>query len=121
MGTFGGPHRDTKDNAGYFTHMMAMSDLPSGYDSGRFFILFPGIFVSLDEFVCINFSGLRMHGGTPPIAPEGADPIELEWAVRFVEIWYPPARQTSGDQRYALGGMPNNTTFFIPPEFTKPV
>lgn len=58
-----------------------------------------------------------MHGGTAPTAPTPEDMVE--WADRVVIVSYPPNGQTKGDQRYALGGMPDNPTFFIPPEMTR--
>ena len=117
LGYFGGEHQDTKDNPAYFTHMVAISDLPEGYDPGRFFILYPGVFISLENFGSIDFCGLRMHGGTAPTAPTPGDMVE--WADRVVIVSYPPNGQTQGNQRYALGGMPDNSTFFIPPEMTR--
>jgi len=90
MGLFGGEHRDTKDNPGYFTNMIALSDLPDSYDPGCFFILYPGVFIKLDNFATVNFSGLRAHGGTSPYAPEGADPVGFRSATRFAIIYYPP-------------------------------
>jgi hypothetical protein len=117
MGQFGGEHQDNKDNAGYYTHIVAVSDLPESYDPGRFFILYPGVFVTLENFASLDFSGLRMHGGTAPTAPSGEDVVE--WADRVVIVSYPPNGQTQGNQRYALGGMPDNSTFFIPPEMTQ--
>src|SRR6266498_4344472 len=81
MGEFGEKHCDKKDNPAYYTHMTAMSDLPDDYDPGRFFILYPGVFVSLENYKSINFSGLRFHGGTPPRAPPGADPATLQWRL----------------------------------------
>ena len=95
--------------------MISVSDLPEGYDPGRFFILYPGVF-ALNNFTTLHFSGLRVHGGTAPVAPPNADINEFNAATRFNIIHYPPRGQTMGNQRYALGGLPNNTTFFIPPE-----
>ena len=115
MGLFGGEHRNVKDNAGYFTHMVTISDLPEGYDPGCFFILFPGVFISLDNFTSIDFCRLRMHGGT---APTGEDLVE--WAEQVAIVSYPPNGQTKGDQCYALRRLPDNSTFFIPPEMTQP-
>lgn len=132
LGFFGGEHRDEKDSPAHYSNMTAISDLPSGYDPGRFFILYPGIFVTLNNFVSINFCGLRMHGGTSPIAPHDANPAEFEWANRFVVISYPPVGHTDGNQRYALGSLPvddrkhafaalpKDHVFFIPPEMTNP-
>jgi hypothetical protein len=118
LGDFGCEHRDKKHNPVYYTCMKSISDLPPGYDPGRFFILYPGVFVTLHNFTTMHFSGLRVHGGTAPIAPPNADPVEFEGVVRFNIIYYPPSGQTQGKQRYALGGLPNNTTFFVPPEMT---
>jgi hypothetical protein len=98
--------------------LISVSDLPFGYDPGRFFLLYPVLFISLVDFTTVHFSGLRVHGGTPPFAPPDADPIEFKSAVRFNIIHYPPTGQTAGNQRYALGGLPNNTTFFVAPEMT---
>ncbi len=118
MGEFGGKHRDTRDNAAYYTCMISISDLPQGYDPGRFFILYPGIFITLHNFITAHFSGLHIHGGTAPYACANADLIEFEAAIRVNIIYYPPSLrgQTMGNQIYALGGLPNNTTFFVPPE-----
>lgn len=98
--------------------MISISDLPPTYDPGRFFILYPGVFINLVNFATLHFSGLRVHGGTAPVAPPGADMVEFESAVRFNIIYYPPKGQTMGNQRYALGGLPNHTTFFVAPEMT---
>jgi len=119
MGDFGGEHSDIGDNAAYYTHMTAVSDLPDDYDPGRFFILYPGVFITLSNFACINFSGLRMHGGTAPVAPPGADPESLEWATRFALILYPPTRATLGSQRYVIAGMPKQKEFIVPCDVIK--
>lgn len=118
MGEFGGEHRDQGDSAGHFTTMISLSRLPEGYDPGRFFILYPGLYITLDNFATVSFSGLRRHGGTAPYTPEGADDADFESAVRFAVINYPPARQTGGNQRYALGSLPRTGPFTIPPEMT---
>ena len=117
MGDFGAEHRDKKDNPAYVTHMIAVSDLPDDYDPGRFFILYPGIFVSLNNYKSINFSGLHFHGGTPLRAPPDANPATLQWATQFCLIHYPPRGQTNSGQHYALGGLPGGKeVFFIPSE-----
>ena len=118
IGPFGAEHRDLKDNPAYYTHMLSLSDLPDNFDPGRFFILYPGVFITLENFACINFSGLRFHGGSPPRAPAGTPASVLEWAIRFCLIHYPPRGQTMGKQRFALGAFPNNDTFFVAPEMT---
>ncbi len=60
LGDFGGEHRDVKDNAGYYTCMICVSDLPLTYDPGRFFILYPGVFVALTIVAMKHFSGFRV-------------------------------------------------------------
>lgn len=119
MGDFGVEHGDSGDNASYFSHMSALSDLPDGYDPGRFFILYPGVFITLSNFASITFSGLRRHGGTAPIAPPNADPKTLQWATRFTFILYPLTRATSGSQRYVLAGMPKQKEFIVPCDVIK--
>jgi len=58
MGDFGGKHCDAKDAPGYYTNMIAISDLPDSFNPGQFFILVPGVFFTLDNFASITFSGL---------------------------------------------------------------
>ena len=57
------------NNPTYFSHKVAISDLPESYDPGCFFILLPGVFISQKNFTSLDFSGLCMYGGTAPTAP----------------------------------------------------
>jgi hypothetical protein len=93
-------------------------DLPEGeaYTPGFFFILQLGIFIVLDRYTSINFSGQRRHGGTPPLCGTGPNATLYRFAYRFVLIFYPPARMMNGTARYTLGAMPNNDAFIFPPE-----
>ncbi|KAK7027642.1 hypothetical protein R3P38DRAFT_2939430 [Favolaschia claudopus] len=102
MGFFGDAHEDRKDELAHYSHMSANSDLPDddNYTPGFFFILQLGVFILLDRHTSINFSGLRRHGGTPPLCV----------------IFYPPSRMMDGTARWTLGAMPNNTSFIFPPE-----
>jgi len=70
MGEFGGEHHDYGDSAGHFTTMISLSRLPESYDPGCFFILYLGIYVTLDNFATVSFSGLRRHGSTAPYRPQ---------------------------------------------------
>ena len=115
LGYFRGEHQDMKDNSAYFTHKVAISDFPEGNDPG-FFILFPGVFISLENFASVDFCRLRMHGGTAHTSPTRENLVE--WADRVVIVSYSPNGQTQGNQCYALGRMPDNSTFFIPSEMT---
>ena len=118
LGEFGGEHRDVKDSVAHYTNMVSISRIPEDYNPGRFFILYPGVFITLNNFASITFSGLRRHGGTPPYAPSNADLVQFRSAVRCTVIHYAPVGQMEGGQRYALGSLPNGSVFFIPPEMT---
>ncbi|KAG6914079.1 hypothetical protein DXG01_002540, partial [Tephrocybe rancida] len=118
MGVYGGEHGDIHNNMGYYSHMYVTPDLPPNYDPRRFFLLYAGVFVTLESGTSINFSGLRLNGGTAPIAPIG---VKLqEDAYWFVIICYPPSGMTNGNTRYAFGALPGpkHETFFISPEMT---
>lgn len=114
MGFFGGAQVDEDDDPGAYSHMIAHSDLPEGYEPGFFFILELGVFLVLDNYISINFNGRRKHGGTAPLGPAGQRLIK--WAYRFVVIAYPPRRIVNGTGRLSLGALPNNDAFLLPPE-----
>lgn len=126
MGFFGGGHIDGGDDPGHYSHMSANSDLPEDlpegqeYTPGFFFILELGVFILLDRHTSINFSGLRRHGGTPPLCSagkfQGKRAKLYAFAYRFVLIFYPPTRMMNGTARWTLGAMPNNEAFIFPPE-----
>jgi hypothetical protein len=126
MGFFGGAHTDDHDEVAHYSHMSANSDLPEDlpeeeeYTPGFFFILELGVFILLDRHTSINFSGLRRHGGTPPLCspnPVNGKPAKLyKFAYRFVLIFYPPTRMLNGTARWTLGALPNNEAFIFPPE-----
>ena len=109
LGFFGGAHTDDGDST---TCMMAHSDLPSGYHPGCFFLLELGIFVVLDNYTCINFSGLRYHGGTPPTCRG----IPKKWAYRFILIWYPNNMMLNGGSLHTFAVLPHGYLFSIRPE-----
>ncbi|KAJ7219899.1 hypothetical protein B0H12DRAFT_1078499 [Mycena haematopus] len=89
MGFYGGAHTDRKDSAGHYSHMSANSDLPEGYTPGFFFILELGVFIQLDSHASINFSGLRRHGGTPPLCSSAPGAKLYKFAVsnRIAKGW----------------------------------
>ena len=58
LGEFGGKHHDTKDSPAHYTNMISILRIPKEYDPGCFFILYPGVFVTLTDFISICFSGL---------------------------------------------------------------
>lgn len=116
MGNYGRPHIDDKDSPGHYTNMTVHSDIPAGYNPGRFHIFGLGICINLDNFTSINFSGLHYHGGSPPTAPPGEKPVH--WAYRFVLILYPPLKMTDGSARLVLAALPKNREFHLLPEMT---
>jgi hypothetical protein len=87
LGVFGGPHIDCNDAPAAFTAMISNCNIPSTYEPGCFHIIELGMYIVLDSFVTILFSGLRRHGGTSPIGPRNFPPVP--WAYRINVILYP--------------------------------
>jgi len=78
--------------------MISVLDIPGDYDPGQFFILYPGVFVTLVNFAMIHFSGLHVHGGTAPVTQADADADGFNAATQFNIIYYPPRGQREGNQ-----------------------
>ena len=72
----------------------------------------------LKGFVTCCFSGLRQHGGYPPMDYSGGDPEA--WSYRFVVVCYPPKQMLDGDNSLALGALPRGRMFHMPPEMIHP-
>ncbi|KAJ7501342.1 hypothetical protein B0H11DRAFT_1908212 [Mycena galericulata] len=104
MGDFGKPHRDKKDSPGRFTNMTMASRLPDNYILGKFFIPRFGIHFSLHNFDSVNFCGLNIHGGSPPMAPEGCQ-VQND-AARVTVIQYPPGAMGDGLGHLAVAAWP---------------
>lgn len=117
---FGGAHIDKLDSPGHYTNMVALSDLPPRCDPGRFYIVYPGVFVTLDNCVSINFSGLRVHGGSPPIAAEGTTEEELEWGARFIGVEYAKTGPTGPEHKMPLMQLEPDSILSISPELLRP-
>ncbi|KAF8953459.1 hypothetical protein BDZ97DRAFT_1767424 [Flammula alnicola] len=120
MGSAGEEHIDSDDSPGHYSHMATVSDLPEGFDPGRFFVLYPGVFVTLDSFASVCFSGLRRHGSSPPIAPAAAAADELSWATRVTLISYPPKGMTGDFQKRPLGALGLGNVLYTTPEMITP-
>lgn len=111
-------HIDKPDSAGSLTCMISASRLPSGYESGRFHLLGLGIYFALDPDAVMLFCGLNRHGGSPPIAPQGA-PVDPR-AARGMMVGYPPSvmMSPSGTHRIPFASMPNGEILILGPEIT---
>jgi len=72
---------------GGFTAMISNCDIPDVYEPGCFHILELGVYIILDSFVSVYFSGLGVHGSTSPIGPKDSPPVS--WAYRLNVILYP--------------------------------
>lgn len=89
LGFFGGAHIDKGDSEGALTCMLACNNVPAdGFHGGFFHLIELGVFVTLETFNCLFFSGLRLHGGTAPICTDSA--LWVEYATRLVFVLYPP-------------------------------
>ena len=103
MGEFRSDTRyyDRNDHPGGLTTMISNFHLPLVYQPGRFHLFSFGLFVKLNRLRAITFSGLRKHGGTPPIAPPD-QPVD-HWAYRLMFVLYPPKAMLDAAGRTMIG------------------
>ena len=99
---------DQGDLACGLSGMVPCSDLPPGYEAGRFHLLSVGIFCVLDKVSVVYFTGRLRHGGTKEIVP---------WAYQCVLIFYPASRIVTGTNRpyMAATGIPGEG-IYLPKE-----
>jgi hypothetical protein len=122
MGQFGqkNGHIDQKDDPGGESAMLSLVSVPpdEGYEPGRFHLLSMGLYIKLDPFKLMGFSGLRKHGGTPPLSPPGKPPADS--AYRIMVVMYPPASMLSqsANHRAGFGSLPDGKIFALAPEMT---
>lgn len=119
MGPSGDTHFDAFDFSGVFSNAVSFGDIPDDFHPGCFFFLLAGVYVRLDEFVSVNFSGLHIHGGTSAVAPKG---VTLKgWEHRVVSVGYSQSITLEGEARYPLcAGPDNQTPIYITPEMHLP-
>src|SRR6266446_7106869 len=122
MGFFGltAGHTDEGDDEGGLTCMISNSRLPESYEPGRFHIFAIGMYVIVKPKTAAIFSGLGKHGGTPPIAPQGVEP--LQEAARLMMVFYCPKSILSPEGNSILfASLPNGTALTLGPEITAPL
>ncbi|KAJ7138976.1 hypothetical protein C8R44DRAFT_727099 [Mycena epipterygia] len=81
IGTFGKMHQDTHDSASR-------------------------IHFTLRNFDSLNFCGLNIHGGSPPVAPEGTEVTNDAYHVTLIA--YPPAAMGDGLEHIAVAALPGS-------------
>lgn len=105
MGKSGDSHIDEHDAHGTLSTLIAAPKLLDGYEGGRFHILELGVYICLDTITVASFSSLFRHGGTPPIAPQGCDEVDLE-VKRFNIILYANRFIHESETLHSLAAMP---------------
>ncbi|KAJ4464250.1 hypothetical protein C8J55DRAFT_409094, partial [Lentinula edodes] len=103
-------HFDKYDSAGGWTTMFSFPDIPAenGWEGGRFHLVEFGLYVELDGIKSITFTGLRLHGGTPPLAPASV-PIPPS-AYRFIVVLYPQGAILDGRATLNIAAASSGTT-----------
>ncbi|KAJ6493868.1 hypothetical protein DFH09DRAFT_1104331 [Mycena vulgaris] len=104
LGFYGGNHNDNKDSPAWFTNMAMCLRLPNDYTLSKFHILRFGLYFTLRNFDSANFCGLKYHGGTPPIAPEGVTVAQDAYHMTFIS--YPPEKMGDGLGHIGVGALP---------------
>ncbi|KAJ3539558.1 hypothetical protein NMY22_g4683 [Coprinellus aureogranulatus] len=117
LGDFGCEHFDKNDSPDHLTTMFANPDVPKEYKSGAFHILHLGVFVVLDKYVGVTFSGRRLHVGTAPTPPPGCPAVP--YAYRFNVVWYPKDASVDGQSRFTLASLPGKKSAPSCPEKPK--
>ncbi|TEB14402.1 hypothetical protein FA13DRAFT_1721558 [Coprinellus micaceus] len=74
----------------------------AGYDPGRFFLLYLGVYVTLRSFASFTFSGRQAHGATASTAPRESTP--------------PPMHTDATLSRYTLACHQDGTPLYRNPE-----
>lgn len=113
MKVFGKKHYDGNDSLSAHSLMTSNNDIPEGYEGGRFQLVELGAYVRLEGLVFVSFSGLRWHGGTPPLATddvEHEDDIPSD-AYRWVFILYPQSAVLDGRTAFNVAAEDDHTPF----------
>jgi hypothetical protein len=89
LGFSGGAHTDGKDDSISYSNMLCASRLRPTTHPGFFLLIMLRIRVRLNPGRSVTFTGLLLHGSTPPVAGNGLQVGEEE--ARLVIIGYPGA------------------------------
>jgi hypothetical protein len=100
LGEFAVPHTDGHDAASALTAMALLLSIPEGYKPGLFAYHDFKIFITPDHPSFVFFTGLHLHGGTPP-SPSPGQPAE-PWAYRLAIVCYPNGSTMMGESRNPL-------------------
>lgn len=119
MGRVGGDHFDAQDCKGLYTNTISWPDMPDDYEPGLFFLLFARIYIRMEKYLGVNFSGLHKHGGSAPTAPDGK--VLEGWETRFVLVSYAQSLAYTGSVRFPMYANPNNLdAMYVTPEMNDP-
>ncbi|KAI4521804.1 hypothetical protein K525DRAFT_269489 [Schizophyllum commune Loenen D] len=105
-GKSGDAHMDETDAPASFSVALADSDVPKGYEPGRFHFLTIGAYIAFDGLTVWAFSGLFHHGGAPPLAPEGVKECDIDWrGVRFLVVLYANRKILDGNTLHNMSAV----------------
>lgn len=116
IGDFGKPHIDQRDAVITWSTVTACPRLPQGYTAGEFHLLQLGFYISLspDGVTSFSFSGLELHGASPPRSPPGIKPSAT--AVRVLTVAYAGDVLFNGDGVFPFATNPHGDLIWIGPE-----
>lgn len=109
LGAAGKSHCDMHDHGPSLSTMFNFGNV-HGLHPGHFFLLELGVFVKLENYTLLAFSGLQTHGGSPP-RPISLDSPFPAQAIRLTFIAYPNKGVMEGTESTVLamsdvGGKP---------------
>lgn len=105
LGAAGGSHTDGHDDPQSYTCMFAWGNLEEyDIDPGYFFFLELGIFIGMDNYNAVCFSGLHFHCGSAPRCKPGVTTVPKQ-ATRMVCVCYPNKGIMSGKGTPMVAGL----------------
>ncbi|KAL5476487.1 hypothetical protein ACEPAI_3344 [Sanghuangporus weigelae] len=100
-------HEDEGDDPASLTTIVSLSESRWNVHPGCFFVLALGVYVDLQEFSTVTFSGRMAHGANEPRFVSDHEQDDLKPHFRLVSVCYPPKPVFSGDvnTQLAVGRM----------------